>query len=66
MTQEEFKEFLEAQKEAIDVWKWFLGEKIGRDPGQEGVREWIRQHAQEFRDSWPSYSAEYRKRHPKN
>lgn len=66
MTQDEFKEFLEAQKEAIEVAKWYLGEKIGRDPGQEFVQQWINEHAKEFRDNWPSYSAEYRKHHPKD
>lgn len=65
MTQDEFKEFLEAQKEAIEVAKWYLGEKLGRDPGQEFVQQWIKEHAKEFRDNWPSYSAEYRANHKK-
>ena len=35
MNQEEFKEFMSAQTDAIEVAKWLLGEKLGRDPGQE-------------------------------
>lgn len=62
MDREEFKEFLEAQKDAIEVAKWLLGEKLGRDPGDEFVREWISEHGREFRDNWPSYSAEWRSR----
>lgn len=63
MDREEFKEFMEAQKDAIDVAKWLLGEKIGRDPGDEFVMEWIRENAEEFRRNWPSYSAEWKERH---
>lgn len=66
MTPDENKEFLAAQKEAIEVAKWLLGEKLGRDPGQEFVRQWIKEHAAEFRENWPSYSAEYRQNHPKD
>lgn len=62
MTGEEFKEFMAAQKDAIEVAKWLLGEKIGRDPGEEFVMEWIREHAEEFRRNWPSYSAEWKAR----
>jgi hypothetical protein len=65
MTDEEFKEFMQAQKEAIEVAKWLLGEKIGRDPGQEFVVQWIRENAEEFRNNWPAYSAEWRESHNK-
>ena len=65
MTDEEFKEFMQAQKEAIEVAKWLLGEKIGRDPGQEFVVQWIRENAEEFRNNWPTYSAEWRESHNK-
>ena len=57
MDQEEFKEFMAAQKDAIQVAIWFLGEKLGYDPGQEFVVQWIKEHGQEFRENWPSYSA---------
>jgi len=63
MDQEEFKEFMAAQKDAIEVAKWLLGEKIGRDPGEEFVTEWIRENAAEFRKNWPAYSAEWKERH---
>lgn len=52
MNQEEFKEFIAAQTDAIEVAKWLLGEKLGRDPGQEFVMQWIKEHGQEFRDNW--------------
>ena len=60
MGPEEFREFMAAQKDAIEVAKWLLGEKIGRDPGEEFVNEWIRENAEDFRKNWPSYSAEWR------
>jgi hypothetical protein len=63
MTETEFKEFMVAQKEAIEVAKWLLGEKLGRDPGQEFVMQWIRDNAENFRANWPSYSAEWRAKH---
>lgn len=65
MTEEEFKEFMAAQTEAIEIAKWLFGEKIGRDPGHEFVVKWIIENAEEFRNNWPSYSAEWRKNHPK-
>lgn len=63
MNQEEFKEFMAAQTDAIEVAKWLLGEKLGRDPGQEFVMQWIKEHGQEFRDNWFTYSAEWHAKH---
>ena len=63
MNKEEFKEFMSAQTDAIEVAKWLLGEKRGRDPGQEFVMQWIKEHGQEFRDNWPTYSAEWHAKH---
>lgn len=63
MDQEEFKIYLAAQKEWIEVAKYYLGQKLGYDPGEAFVRQWIREHGEEFRDNWPSYSAEYKKAH---
>lgn len=63
MNQEEFKEFMAAQTEAIEVAKWLIGEKLGRDPGQEFVMQWIKEHGQEFRDNWFTYSAEWHAKH---
>ena len=42
MGPEEFKDFMDAQKDAIEVAKWLWGEKIGRDPGDEFVIKWIK------------------------
>lgn len=65
MTPEEHREFMLAQKEAIEVAKWLLGEKIGRDPGDEYILQWIKENAEEFRRNWPTYSAEWRASHNK-
>lgn len=63
MNQAEFKEFMAAQTDAIEVAKWLLGEKLGRDPGQEFAMQWIKEHGQEFRDDWLTYSAEWHAKH---
>lgn len=63
MNQEEFKEFMAAQANAIDVAKWLLGEKLGKDPGQEFVIQWIKENGQDFRNNWPTYSAEWHEKH---
>lgn len=60
MDQEEFKEFMEAQTDAIEVAKWLLGEQLGRDPGQEFVFQWIRENGKDFRDNWENYKAAWR------
>ena len=44
------KEFMKKQIEEIEREKWLEGERIGRDPGEEFVREWIKKHAEEFRE----------------
>ena len=62
MSDEEFKEFMAAQTDAIEVAKWLWGEKIGRDPGDEFVIMWIKENGQEFRDTWPVYSAEWKEK----
>lgn len=65
MNQDEFKEFMLAQKDAIEVAKWLLGEKLGRDPGQEFVAQWIAENSLDFRNNWTTYSAEWYKNHYK-
>ena len=52
-----------AQTEAIEIAKWLLGEKLGRDPGPEFVLEWIKENAEEFRTNWPVYYKEWKERH---
>lgn len=52
MTNEEHKEFMDAQIKKIEVDKWLEGERIGRDPGEEYVKKWIREEAAKFRKKW--------------
>lgn len=65
MNQDEFKEFMLAQKDAIEVAKWLMGEQLGRDPGQEFVVQWISENSLDFRNNWITYSAEWYKNHCK-
>ena len=58
----DFQEYMEAQTDAIEVAKWLLGEKLGRDPGDEFVVQWIQDNAMEFRRSLPTYSAVWREK----
>lgn len=43
------KEFMQKQIAEIELQKWLEGERIGRDPGEEFVRKWIEEHAEEYR-----------------
>ncbi len=52
MTNAEYKEFMDAQIKKIEVDKWLEGERIGRDPGEEYVKKWIREEAANFRKKW--------------
>lgn len=63
MEPEEFKDFMAAQTEAIEIAKWLLGEKLGRDPGPEFVLGWIKENAEEFRKNWPIHYKEWKERH---
>lgn len=47
-----FVEFMKAQLHEIDVHKWIMGEHLGRDPGDEAVRDWIDKYAANFRKEW--------------
>ena len=62
MSEEEFKDFMAAQTDAIEVAKWLLGEKLGYDPGPEFVVKWVKENADDFRKNWPSYSAEWQEK----
>lgn len=62
MGPEEFRDFMAAQKDAIEVAKWLWGEKIGRDPGDEFVIKWIKDNAEEFRRNWPEYYKEWKQK----
>jgi hypothetical protein len=44
------KEFMQMQIEEIEREKWLQGERQGSDPGNDFVRQWILNHAKEFRE----------------
>ena len=48
----EFQAFLTSEKIRIDREKWFTGERIKNDPGQEFIFNWIKQNSQQFRNDW--------------
>ena len=45
-------EFMKAQLHEIDVHKWIESEKAGHDLGDTAVRDWIDNHAAQFRKEW--------------
>ena len=47
-----FEKFLAKQKEEIEKAKWFEGIRIGRDPGNGFVLEWIKKYAASARDNF--------------
>ena len=49
MNQKLFESFMDAQRQAIDLYKWNEGIKKGCDPGQEAIKEWIEKYSQKFR-----------------
>ena len=63
MEPEEFKDFMAAQTEAIEIAKWLLVENLGRDPGPEFVHKCIKENDEEFRKKWPIYYKEWKERH---
>ncbi len=52
MNQKEFKEFLLAQKEELEKYKWIKSEKAGHDVGQAAYMEWVDLYAARFREYW--------------
>lgn len=52
MTEDEMKQFMSDQVKEIEIHKWLEGEKLGKDPGEEAIKEWIKNHAEEFRKKW--------------
>lgn len=52
MQRDENREFLEAEKHEIEKHKWIEGEKLGRDPGNDAIIDWIRKYAKRFREEW--------------
>lgn len=48
-----FKEYIKAQIEAIEKYKWLESEKVGYDIGRnKAAYEWIKNYSKNFRDFW--------------
>ena len=52
MTDEQMKKFMEDQIEEIQIHKWIESEKAGHDLGSEAVKDFIKNHAAQFREDW--------------
>ena len=52
MRSERFRDFLEKQKKEIEEWKWQEGLRLGCDPGEESVKEWIQKYAKIYRKNF--------------
>jgi len=44
-----FKLYLLHQKQEIERYKWFKGQELGHDPGEEAVTEWVEKYAAQYR-----------------
>lgn len=55
MTDDEYKIFLEAQKDEINKYKWIESEKANRDLGVQACLDWIAKFAKDFRNNWGAY-----------
>ena len=40
------------QIEEAKKYKWIKGEKLGYDPGDEAIHEWVREHAASYRERY--------------
>ena len=47
-----FQEYIKAQIDQILLDKWLAGEKVGRDPGDDYVRQWAKENAPSFRKKY--------------
>jgi hypothetical protein len=45
------KEFMQKQIHEIELAKYYEGIRIGRDPGDEFVRKWIKDNAEAYREA---------------
>lgn len=53
MDNKEFSEYMKAQVDALNLAKWYEGERIGRDPGEEFIRQLLKNgSAEDFRKYW--------------
>lgn len=52
MDANQFKEYMNDQIHEIEVHKWIESEKAGYDLGTSAVKDWISNHAKEYREEW--------------
>ncbi|MDO8640881.1 MAG: hypothetical protein Q7R33_05005 [Nitrosarchaeum sp.] len=48
----DYEKFIKAQIKAIDESKWYEGERINSDPGQQYIQNWIKKNAKQFKIAW--------------
>lgn len=49
---EKMKQFMDAQVKEMEIHKWIESEKANHDLGEEALKDWIKKHAEEFRNKW--------------
>lgn len=52
MEEKDFHKFMDTETKIIEMSKWFAGEKMGKDPGEDYVIQWINSYGEEFRTAW--------------
>ena len=52
ITRVHLQKFLQKQKEKIERDKWYEGIKLGHDPGQQFIMDWINKNAKRFRKEY--------------
>jgi len=52
MTEREFRNFNEVEKNKIELDKYYEGERIHEDPGDKYMLEWVQKNAAQFRKEW--------------
>ncbi len=52
MTSEQFQQYMHDQIKSIEVDKWVEGERIGCDPGQQFILDWIKTNSIKYRKEW--------------
>lgn len=58
MEKEEFKKFMATQVSWIEVARWYEGMKLGRDPGPDFDRQWVKENGAAFRKWWEEHHKE--------
>lgn len=48
----DLKKFLINQKIEIEKYKYFKGIELGRDPGEDAVKEWVQKNASKYRKEY--------------